>query len=192
MLTKKPTDKEVLLDIKSTMDAFISKIFASQKDKKKVLKISLEKLRKLKDKNISLEFFLDYFCQKQNLLMHGSVQKISDNKIISNQNKIFASDKSSIAIMRSLYSNIGVNLEYPYYINEQNPLVLRVHTPTKKKCDPRDTGYIYLLERRGFENEPKDSWQYIKETDAAEFFFIVETEKSDFRYHVEIINDYAK
>lgn len=155
----------------------------------KVKRISVEALRELKEKGITTEQFLDYLCQNHGALLHGSIHEISDDKLKSRWNKIFASNKSAIAIMRSLYSNVSVNLGYPYFINEENPLVLQVHAPPDKKFTKTEKGFIYIVDGAGFKNEPEGSWQFIKETDEVGFGVVVETEDDDFKYPVEFFDD---
>lgn len=154
-----------------------------------VRKISLDNLKGLKERGVSTEQFLDYLCQNHGFLLHGSIHEISDDKLKSRWNKIFASNKSAIAIMRSMYSNVNVNLGYPYFITEEDPLVLKVHTPPDGKFIKTDKGFIYIVDGAGFKNEPEGSWQFIKETGEIEFGVVVETESDDFKYPVEFFDD---
>ena len=157
---------------------------------KKDIKISLELLLKIKNAGISTEQFLDYLCQKHGFLLHGSIHEIKNGKIKLNYNKIFASDRAVVAIERSLYSNVGVNLQYPYFINEENPFVLKIHTKSDGKFIKKDKGFIYILDRNGFKNEPEGSWQFIKESREVNFIAVIETENNDFTYPVEFFNDF--
>jgi len=86
----------------------------------KVKKISLKDLQELKKVGVTTENFLDYLCQEHRLLLHGSIHKISGDKLKSSKRIIFASNKAAIAIMKSLYSGENVNLEYRYFITEKN------------------------------------------------------------------------
>lgn len=175
-----PTQEEVMGD-------FYKKF--SESIEKGVKKISLEELQELKEKDITTENFLDYLCQKNGLLLHGSIHEITGDKLKSKWKRIFASDKSAIAIMRSIYSNVNVNLEYPYFFDENNPLVLKVHTPPDGKFISREKGFVYAVNNQGFKNEPEGSWQFLKETDEVEFGLVIETEKDDFKYPVEFFDD---
>lgn len=178
---------EKILGSEEIMENFYKKF--SDADNNNVKKISLEQLRELKEKGITTEKFLDYLCQKKGLLLHGSTHEIADDKLKSSWKKIFSSNKSAIAIMRSLYSNVNVNLEYPYFFDENNPLVLKVHTPLNGKFISKEKGFVYVVDSEGFKNEPEGSWQFIKEAGELAFEIIVETEKADFKYPVEISND---
>lgn len=178
-----PEGKEMELK----MEDFYKRNFES--NEAKVKKISLDALRELKERGITTEKFLNYLCQKKGVLLHGSIHEISDDKLKSRWNKIFASNKSAIAIMRSMYSNVNVNLEYPYFITEKDPLVLKVHTPPDGKFVKTDKGFIYIIDGTGFKNEPEGSWQFIKETGEVEFGVVVETESDDFKYPVEFFDD---
>ncbi len=84
------------------MEDFYKKYFETPTED--VGKISLGKLKELKEKGVSTEQFLDYLCQNHGFLLHGSIREIQGNKLESRYKKIFVSNKSAIAIMRSLYS----------------------------------------------------------------------------------------
>jgi hypothetical protein len=172
------------------MEEFYRKFFDTQVDR--VRKISLDDLKELKEKGITTEQFLDYLCQSHGFLLHGSIYDIKDNKLKSSGNKVYASDKAAIAIMRSIYSNENVNLSYSYTINEQRPLALKVHTPPDGKFIKVDRGFIYVIDGAGFKNEPNGSWQFVKENDEVEFNTVIETEESDFKYPVEVSNDLGR
>lgn len=178
-------DKQEEADL--VMDNFYRNYFESGEDKTK--KITLEMLRNIKEKGITTENFLDYICKKNGLLMHGSIENISDDKLKSEEQRIYASNKSAIAIMRSLYSNLNVDLEYPYNINEQNPLILKVHTPPDGTFIKKDKGFIYIIKNDEFRNEPEGSWQFVSETREVKFIAAIETENDDFKYPVEFFND---
>lgn len=179
-----PTPEEV-------MESFYKKFFDTPE--KGIKRITLEQLRELKEKGITTENFLDYLCQKYGLLLHGSIHEINGNKLKANLKKIFAANKSAIAIMKSLYSNKtenqSINLEYPYSINADNPLILKIHTTPNGKFIHKENGYIYIVNGEGFKNEPEGSWQFIKEADEVEFNIVVETEDNDFEYPVELHDD---
>jgi hypothetical protein len=150
-------------------------------------KITLEQLKELKEKGITTERFLDHLYQKYGLLMHGSIQEIKDGQLKSKNNKVFGSNKSAIAIMRSLFSNVGVNLSYPYFISEENPLILQVRVPSGVEPIIRQNGFVYIVEGQGFVNDPEGSWQYVKNEDDVKIKIVVETEKDDFKYPVKIV-----
>ncbi|MFH1253638.1 MAG: hypothetical protein V1664_04920 [Candidatus Uhrbacteria bacterium] len=170
------------------MGDFYEKFF-SDSGTKGVKRISLEQLRELKEKGITIENFLDWLCQSKGLLLHGSIHEIAGEKLTSEQGKIFVSNRSAVAIMRSLYSNVGVNLQYPYFVTKDSPLILKVHTPTNKKFIKKENGFVYLVNSAGFKNEPEGSWQFVKEADGVEFDMVIETETADFKYPVEFFDD---
>lgn len=147
--------------------------------------ISAAKLAELAEKGITAEEFLDYVSRSKGVLLHGSATEI-EGDLVSRNEKIFASDRSAIAIMRSIYTNQGAHLEYPYHISEANPLALRVVSDTGTEYKAGETGWVYLVESEGFENEPTGSWQYVKRSDSARVLAAVETSKKDFTYPVEI------
>ena len=182
--------KESLPTSEELMDDFYKKF--SESGEKDVKIISLEQLKELKEKNITTEGFLNYICEKKRMLLHGSINEITNGTLKSNEGKIFATDKSAVAIMKSLYSNIGVNLEYPYHFNENNPLVLKIHTPPDGKFISKDKGFVYVVSEEDFENKPEGSWQFVKEVDETDFDLSIETEKNDFKYPVEFYDDLNK
>ena len=94
--------------------------------------------------------------------------------------------------MRSLYSNIDVNLEYPYFISEDSPLELEIHTPPDGKFVSIKKGFIYIVDSTGFRNDPEGSWQFVKEGEEVGFLTVVETEKNDFKYPVKVSNNFEQ
>lgn len=192
METYKPEQStENLSTQEEVMESFYKKFFDTSEQG--VKRISLEQLSELKEQGITTEKFLDYLCQKHGVLLHGSIIEINGNKLKANLGKIFAANQSAIAIMKSLYSNKvenqKLNLEYPYSINADNPLILKIHTAPNGKFIHKENGYIYIINGDGFQNEPEGSWQFIKEADEIEFSIIVETEDDDFKYPVELHDD---
>jgi hypothetical protein len=181
-----PEDAEKL----RLMEDFYKKYFEARTEG--VRKISLDDLKELKERGITTEHFLDYLCQNHGLLLHGSIHEIQGDKLKSQDKKIFAANKSAIAIMRSVYSNIGVNLGYPYFIREDSPLELEIHTPPDGKFISVDKGFIYIVDAAGFRNDPEDSWQFVKEDEEVGFHIVVETEKGDFKYLVKVSNDFEQ
>jgi len=147
-------------------------------------------IEKYLNKGIAVEKLMDYICKKYGLLLHGSIHEIKHGKIKSNYNKIFATNKGVIAIERSLYSNVGVNLQYPYFISKENPFVLKIHTKDDRKFIKKDKGFVYVLKNDGFKNDPKGSWQFVKESSEVDFVAVIETKDKDFTYPVEIFNDF--
>lgn len=142
------------------------------------------------NKEVATEEFLDYICNKYGFLLHGSIHKIKNGKLTSKNNKIFATNKAVVAIARSLYSNAGVNLQYPYFINNENPFILKIHTQPNGKFIKKDVGFVYVLKSDGFKSDPKNSWQFIKENNEIDFIAVIETKSNDFKYPVEIFKDY--
>lgn len=184
----KPEECVFIDDIKANTDA------AEELGIKAILfdghiKISSDLLSKLKNHKESTENFMDWLCGNKKFLLHGSIHKISGNKIISNKGKIFASNKAAIAIMRSLYSNEGVNLQYPYFIDKDHPLMMEIHTGNGKYVK-KNNGFVYIIKNEGFKNDPEGSWQFVKEANKTKFIAVVETKSKDFVYPAEVFNDF--
>lgn len=154
-----------------------------------VRRITIEDLRELKEKEISVEQFLNWLCQKQNALLHGSVFEIKNGVVQSQDHKVYATDSPAIAILKSVYTNVGANLEYPYFITDKEPLQLKIHTPLDREDVSVEQGFVYVLDREGFENEPEGSWQFVAHSNRIGFSAIIETTKGDFEYPVEILQD---
>lgn len=189
---KSEASREKELSQEEIMENFYKKLLEGNDYENGVKKVSLEQLKELKDQGITTEEFLDYLCKNKGFLVHGSINEIVGGKLkttVSGQDRIFAADRPSIAIMRSLYSNRNVNLDYPYYVDENHPLFLKIHTPPDGKFISKENGFIYIVDGTGFKNEPEGSWQFAKEAEEVPFDFFLETEQKDFKYPVEIIKD---
>jgi len=173
--------KENEFKIEQFYDKYIS-------NKEFVNRISLDNLRELKEKGISTEKLLDYMCQTKNVLLHGSVVDIQEDALSSpaGRGKIFASNKAVIAIMRSIYSNVGANLEYPYFINEKSHFYLQINTYEDGKFRTSEKGFVYVVKESGFVNEPEGSWQFVNNSEKVKYVAVIETEKSDFKYPIEV------
>ena len=169
----------------SLLEEFYRELIQRYEDGEKVF-VSLRDLSRLKEEGIHTETFLDYLSETHSLLLHGSIFHI-DGKLKSRDSLIYASDRASIAIMRSLYSNIRAKLRYPYFIDENNPLELEIIIPEGETYEVKERGFVYVLKNDGFENIPKGSWQFIKETDSLDYLFAIETEKADFSYPVRVV-----
>lgn len=185
-----PHSQEVAKAIEKKMDDFFDQLMSENFNN--VIKISVDKVNDLETEGIRLEVFLDYICAKYGYLMHGSIIEIKDNYLKSQFGKVFASDRSAIAIMRSIYSNRNVNLEYPYQYDDQHPLKLVVHTPEDGRYISQDNGFIYLVKKDGFFNEPAGSWQFVSQSPEVNYSIVVETKKADFNHPVEFKNDLGK
>ncbi len=171
------------------MEAFYKEIIIN--NKQKIKRISLNTLQELKEKWITTEMFLDYLCQTHGILLHWSTNEIELNKLKSRKNKIFATNKASIAILKSIYSNKGVSLEYPYEIAKNKPFILKIHTPQNWSFISKEKWFIFCIKKdNSFKKNPNIPWEFIKESEDTEFSVIIETEKSDFKYPVEVIRDY--
>jgi len=83
-------------------------------------------------------------------------------------------------------------MEYPYFINKTDTLVLKVHTPSDGKFIKTNKGFVYIIDNNGFKNEPEGSWQFVKEMGECKVTTVVETENGDFKYPVEFFNDLPK
>ncbi|MCX6719855.1 MAG: hypothetical protein NTV36_01995 [Candidatus Staskawiczbacteria bacterium] len=169
------------------IEDFYQKYFNS---KDQIAKITLGDLKEFKKESITTEQFLDYLCQKKGLLLHGSIHQIDIGKLTAKKGKIFAANKAVIAIMRSLHSNSDINLQYPYFISGKNPFWFEIHTKGDGKLTNKDKGFVYILNNDGFKNEPKGSWQFVKETEKIDIVAVIETENNDFTYSIKILNDY--
>ncbi len=152
-------------------------------------RISLEDLKGLKKEGITVERFLEYVSKSTGFLLHGSIHEIQDGAISARGGKVYGTNNPAIAILRSLYSNEDVNLQYPYYLDEENPLTVKIHTYSEGGYIQKERGFVYLINPEGFRNDPVGSWQFVKEGSKAGIEMIVETEKCDFQYPVEFVND---
>ena len=87
--------------------------------------------------------------------------------------------------MRAIISNRGLKspgLEYPYFIDDENSLEVKIHGMNDKTIG--DHGFVYVLNlTQGFENDPKGSWQHVK-TGQIPIAAKVAVEKLDFKYSI--------
>lgn len=169
-------------------DALLSAFYATHFESatEHVTTISLETLRALKEKGVTTERVLDYLVQKKGVLLHGSTEHIRGDELHAHGEKIFATNNSAIAILKSVYSNRGVNLQYPLMINEDSPLSLTVHATQERPYSVAEKGSVYIVEPDGFTNDPPGTWQYVSHEPFAKFRAIIETESDDFRYPVHV------
>ena len=97
-------------------------------------------------------------------LFHGSRVDIEDGFLIPNsRGEVFASNNYDIALMKAIVSNVDLKspgLVYSYFIDEKNPLQLRIYGMHSNTIGEK--GFIYVVPKTCFEiNDPKGSWQYI-------------------------------
>jgi hypothetical protein len=173
------SQEKVLAETGGSLDKYAS-AFADKKE------ITLDDLREMKEQGVTLEQYLGILKSKRGCFFHGSPTKIGlEQGIRPAKEKIFATDEPAVAIMKAIYSNVGVeSLNYPYVISERTPMKLEIEGVQPNTIGEK--GYIYVInEKEGFQNEPKGSWQYIKKGEN-EFVQCIEVEKSDFKYPVEI------
>jgi hypothetical protein len=127
--------------------------------------VTVQDIKQLKSEGQSVENLLDYLNQAHQILLHGSQINITDEYLKPNSNgNVYGADKSAIAIMKAIISNrnlTGKGLSYPYCINKNNPLEIHIHGINPKTIS--EEGFVYVIpDRKNFENNPKDSWQYVK------------------------------
>lgn len=156
--------------------------------------ITLKDLKELKNQNISTEYFLDFLNKKYGHFFHGSTISIKSSGNIKGDEKIFLTDKGSIAILKALFSNKNAILNYPYFINKKHPLelIIKKRRDYSREKTIAKKGYVYVIfSSMKIKNEPKKSWQYIIEKNTKTgipFLKKIEIEKKDFLYPVKIKN----
>ena len=141
----------------------------------------------LKLKGYSTEQALDFLIQNYNYLLHGSRVDIEGNFLTPNEdNDVFATDLGAIALLKSIISNKGLvfpGVCYPYHIDENNPLEVRIHGLHENTIGKE--GFIYVIENTsGFENNPEGSWQYIKTGSEVPFIEKIKVYRADFTYPI--------
>jgi len=151
--------------------------------------------QRLKSNGYSNEYILDSLVESEGVLLHGSRVDISDNYIRpNNKGEVFATDLASIAILKAIVSNRGLihpGLQYDWIINEENPLVLKIHGI--REFTIGSVGFVYIIpDRNGFRNEPEGSWQYIKKGSRAHFSFKIEVSRDDFTYPIYDVTNRRK
>ena len=147
----------------------------------------MEQIDDLKKNGLSTEQALDYLVDTYNILLHGSRVNIENGIIRPNyEGEVFGADVASIAFISAIFSNrelVEPGLSYPYNIDEDNPLVLKIHGLHKNTIGKE--GFIYLIEdKTGFVNDPKSSWQYIKTGSNVPFTEKIKVYREDFNYPI--------
>lgn len=157
------------------------------KGQDKVSVVTSEDLAQLRSADYSVEDLFNYLTLHYQSLLHGSRNEILEGHLRPNsQGEVFCSDLASIAIMRAIISNRGLSypgLEYPYFMDNEHPLEVKIHGMQKDTIGEK--GFVYTIPTRaGFVNKPEGSWQYVKHGENAKISAKVEVLKSDFTYPV--------
>lgn len=146
-----------------------------------------EAISDLDSSGYSKEYILDFLVKQFKVFLHGSRINIHDEFLRPNLNgDVFVTNDARIAILRAIFSNRGLispGLRYPYLINENNPLILRIHGINNNTIG--DSGFVYIIsDTNGFSNSPPGSWQYVKKNANVPFSDRLEILRSDFTYRV--------
>ncbi len=173
------------MSVKKVLDDFIGDYRLDRKDGISI--VSVRDMSQLKSAGYSTEDLLNYLSTHYQSLLHGSRTEISDDHLKQNgSGKVYGSDLAAIALMRAIVSNKGLKhpgLQYPYFIDEENPLEVKVHGINDDTIGQK--GFIYVLNQRdGFENNPEDSWQYVRTGQDVPIAAKIAVEKSDFTYPI--------
>ena len=160
--------------------------YKTYEEKKGIAIITATDLADLKSKGYTIEDFLKHITDRFHLLLHGSREDISGPDLKPNEEfNIFVTDLASIAIMRAIISNRGLRhpgLEYSFFIDEDNPLEVKIYGMNESTIGER--GFVYVIgDRTGFKNDPEGSWQYVKGL-FAPFIAKVEILREDFTYPI--------
>jgi hypothetical protein len=170
---------------KKVLDDFIGDYKLNRKEG--ISLVSASDLSQLKSAGYTSEDLFNHLIEHYQSLLHGSRTEISDDHLKQNgAGKVYGSDLASIALMRSIVSNRGLEypgLQYPYFIDAEHPLEVRVHGINDDTIG--QNGFIYIINQRdGFENDPKGSWQYVRTGQDVPIVAKIAVEKSDFTYPI--------
>jgi hypothetical protein len=148
--------------------------------------VSSKDLSQLKSAGCSAEDLFNHLSTQYNSLLHGSRTEIFQEYLIPNAaGEVFATDLASIALMKSIISNSGLiypGIQYPYFINEEDPLIVSITGLNENTIG--QSGFVYILnQREGFENDPKGSWQYVNRG-RIPINAKIAVEKTDFTYPI--------
>jgi hypothetical protein len=146
--------------------------------------------------NISIEKILDSISHLKPMLLHGTGQIIPSGTPLHlspgrMRNGVrrdlegFATDLPSIAILKALFSNQGVNLSYPMLISSANPLKLTIIG--RRDDIERPRGYVHLIGPKDRFEQEDNTWQWVTVRADVQFAGCIEVEKLDFSYPVEKI-----
>lgn len=164
------------------IDAFIQKFIVSDATEPRYIDSST--LFVLKSRGFTLEDLLNRVTDELKFLLHGSRVDISEGFLRPNASgKIYTTDTASVAIMKAIISNRGLRypgLYYDFLLDRKSPLEVEIYGMHENTIGER--GFVYVIEdKEGFENEPKGSWQYVKEgRSAVPYVAKIEVLKEDF------------
>lgn len=130
---------------------------------------------------VSLEKELQKYVN-EGFLLHGSRIEIKNGFIEPNEGKVFATNNYEIAIMKSIVSSkdlIYPGLVYPYFIHKNSPIELHIYGMNEDTIGAN--GFIYVIDKEGFKNEPKGSWQYILDDNSVPIIKKIKTSKDDLK-----------
>jgi len=119
-----------------------------------------------KQEGLTTEQALDRIVAEYNVLLRGSVVEEPDGFVRptnSNDRRLCATNLACIALLNALFAKDGGPIfEYPFYIDEENPMVLKIKGINEHTV--RNSGFVYVIsDRRGFMRTPMGAWQYVNE-----------------------------
>jgi len=143
--------------------------------------------------NASIEEVLEVLVRSRPVLLHGAECVIPSGEAlrlspgrqrggICRELEGFATDLAGIAMLKALFSNVGVNLSYPMVVSCASPLKLTIVGWRADVERPR--GYIHLIGPRDWFEREGNTWQWVTSRTDVRFAGCVEIEKADFRYPV--------
>jgi len=141
----------------------------------------------MKSEGYSTERALDKLVSDHKMLLRGSVMDVSDGFLRPtdrNDTRLYATSMASIAILNAVFSKDGnPKFEYPFYIDDDHPLKLKIHGINEDTV--RGSGFVYIIaERSGFLRIPIGSWQYVKYSVEVPYHSKIKVLREDFEYPV--------
>ncbi|MFA5333317.1 MAG: hypothetical protein WC376_02375 [Candidatus Nanoarchaeia archaeon] len=119
----------------------------------------------------------------EGFLLHGSRFNIQNNFLAPNNKKeVFATNNYEIALMKAIVSSNNLNypgLVYPLFIDEKNPLELHIYGMNPDTIGKE--GYIYVVSKKSFKNEPKNSCQYVNKNKNVPIIEVIKVYKDDLK-----------
>lgn len=136
--------------------------------------------------DIRAQFGVEAFCREivsQGYLLHGTQESIDGALRPNAKGEVFAADAPQVALLRAVVSNKGLKqsgLQYPYRISDPSQFRVIIHGRHNRTVS--EHGFIYIMERNGFVNQPPGSWQYITYGQEVPIIAGMPVLREDFKY----------
>lgn len=146
-----------------------------------------EEYARYKQDGLTTEQAFDRLVAEYKVLLRGSVIEEPDGFVQptnSGDMVLCATNLAAIALLNALFSkDSGPIFEYPFYIDEEHPMVLKIKGINEHTV--RNRGFVYVIsDRRGFMRTPMGAWQYVSYEKKVPYCSRIDVLREDFTYPV--------